>query len=108
RASHSPTAIWSLPAGASCARARSSPAPKNPKHRNERSQARPVIRDVVLVPGLWMPGAAMSLLAVRLARLGYAPRTFAYRGRGAIEANVESLAAFARDELGGREAHFMG
>src|ERR1044072_344026 len=30
-----------------------------------------VARDVVLAPGLWMPGAAMTLLAARLARAGY-------------------------------------
>ena len=37
-------------------------------------------RDVILVPGLWMPGAAMGLLARRLARAGYRPRVFSYRG----------------------------
>lgn len=61
-------------------------------------------RDVVLAPGLWMPGAAMELLAMRLARLGYRPRTFAYRGRSPFEANVERLAHFA----GGSAAHFIG
>jgi pimeloyl-ACP methyl ester carboxylesterase len=51
-----------------------------------------------------MPGAAMELLAMRLARLGYRPRTFAYRGRSPFEANVERLAHFA----GGSAAHFIG
>jgi pimeloyl-ACP methyl ester carboxylesterase len=63
-----------------------------------------VSHDVVLAPGLWMPGAAMELLAMRLARLGYRPRIFSYRGRSPFEANVERLAQFA----GGSAAHFIG
>jgi pimeloyl-ACP methyl ester carboxylesterase len=51
--------------------------------------------DVVLAPGLWMPGAAMSVLGARLARRGYRVRTFGYRGRAPFEANVEALARFA-------------
>jgi pimeloyl-ACP methyl ester carboxylesterase len=58
---------------------------------------------VVLAPGLWMPGAAMALLATRLARRGYTTRVFSYRGRSSFEANVEQLARFA-----GRGAHFVG
>lgn len=65
-------------------------------------------RDVVLVPGLWMPGAAMVLLARLLARAGYAVRVFSYRGRTPLEANVERLARFAREAFGGRPAHFVG
>ena len=49
---------------------------------------------VALVPGLWMPAAAMTLLARRLP--GYRPHVFAYRGRDSYEANVEALASFAR------------
>jgi pimeloyl-ACP methyl ester carboxylesterase len=64
--------------------------------------------DVILVPGLWMPGAAMALLAFRLAHAGYAPRAFAYRGRGPLEANVARLARFVREALGERPAHFVG
>lgn len=64
--------------------------------------------EVVLVPGLWMPGAAMILLSRRLARHGYSVRTFGHRGRGPFESNVERLARFARDRLGGRPAHFVG
>jgi pimeloyl-ACP methyl ester carboxylesterase len=67
-----------------------------------------VTRDVVLVPGLWMPGAAMALLAGRLARHGYQPRVFAYPGRATLDANAKRLAAFTREALGGREAHFVG
>jgi predicted alpha/beta hydrolase len=54
----------------------------------------PVSRDVVLAPGLWMPGAAMALLAARLERAGYAPHVFSYRGRSSFEANVERLSHF--------------
>lgn len=65
-------------------------------------------RTVVLVPGLWMPGMAMGLLAARLTRRGYAPRIFDYRGRSPFATNVERLARFARDALGGEPAHFVG
>lgn len=64
--------------------------------------------DVVLVPGLWMPGAAMVLLARLLARAGYAVRIFRYRGRTPIEANIERLARFAREAFDGRPTHFVG
>jgi pimeloyl-ACP methyl ester carboxylesterase len=67
-----------------------------------------VTRDVVLAPGLWMPGAAMALLAARLARAGYAPQVFAYRGRSLLEANVARCARFVHEALGGRPAHFIG
>ena len=60
--------------------------------------------NVVLVPGLWMPGAAMALLAVRLARVGYRPRLFSYRGRSPLDANVERLAKFAPKT----PSHFIG
>lgn len=60
------------------------------------------------MPGLWLPGAAMLLMAARLSRRGYAPRVFAYRGRSPLEANVERLARFARESLDGRPAHFVG
>jgi pimeloyl-ACP methyl ester carboxylesterase len=64
--------------------------------------------DVVLAPGLWMPGAAMALLAARLARAGYAPHVFAYRGRSLLEGNVVRFGRFVREALGGRPAHFIG
>ena len=50
--------------------------------------------DVVLVPGLWMPAAAMALLAARLSR--FRTHLFAYSGRRPHEANVDALARFAR------------
>ena len=66
------------------------------------------MHDVVLAPGLWVPSAAMALLAARLGRAGYATHVFAYRGRSPFEANVERFARFARDTAGGRPAHFIG
>jgi pimeloyl-ACP methyl ester carboxylesterase len=64
---------------------------------------------VLLVPGLWMPGAAMALLAARLGASGYSTRVFAYRGRSPFDANVERLARFARAVLsGGPPVHFLG
>ena len=63
---------------------------------------------VVLVPGLWMPGAAMALLAARLGRRGYAVRVFPYSGRRPFDANVERLARFARETMGERPTHFVG
>jgi len=67
-----------------------------------------VTRDVVLAPGLWMPGMAMALLAARLARAGYVPHVFAYRGRSPLEGNVARFARFAREALAGRPGHFIG
>jgi pimeloyl-ACP methyl ester carboxylesterase len=67
-----------------------------------------VTRDVVLAPGLWIPGAAMALLAARLARAGYAPQIFTYRSRSVLEGNVGRCARFVREALGGRPAHFVG
>ena len=54
-------------------------------------------RRVVLAPGLWMPGAAMALLAARLAGDGYSARVFSYSGRRPYERNLEALARFAGD-----------
>ena len=65
-------------------------------------------RDVVLVPGLWVPGAVMVLLARRLARAGFRSHIFGYPGRGPLEPNSERLARFARERCGSREAHFVG
>ncbi len=60
-------------------------------------------RELVLAPGLWMPGAAMALLAARLRGRGYAVRVFSYSGRRPYESNVETLARFAREK-----AFFVG
>jgi pimeloyl-ACP methyl ester carboxylesterase len=64
--------------------------------------------EVVLASGLWMPAAATALIAARLARAGYATRSFAYSGRQPFEANVERLAAFVQENYAGRAAHFVG
>jgi pimeloyl-ACP methyl ester carboxylesterase len=52
-------------------------------------------RHVVLVPGLWVPAAAMALLALRLQRRGHEVHVFGYAGRASYEANVEALARFS-------------
>ena len=65
-------------------------------------------RDVLLVPGLWMPAAAMGLLAARLAAAGFAARTFAWSGREPLEAGVERMARFAGRAFEGRAPHFLG
>lgn len=64
--------------------------------------------DVVLVPGLWMPSLAMSLLRARLAKAGYATHLFVYRGRAAVEDNISLLEKFILQRLGARAAHFVG
>ena len=60
--------------------------------------------DVVLAPGLWMPGAAMALLAARLARADYRTHVFSYHGRSPFDANVQRLAQFAPHH----PAHYIG
>jgi pimeloyl-ACP methyl ester carboxylesterase len=57
-------------------------------------------RHVVIVPGLWMPAAAMALLSLRLQRCGHDVRVFAYHGRAPYEANVEALARFSKGATG--------
>jgi len=63
-----------------------------------------VISEVVLVPGLWMPGAVMALIASRLRRAGYQAQCFGYRGRDNLQANLERLARHVE----GRTVHFVG
>ncbi len=65
-------------------------------------------REVVLVPGLWMPSVAMTLLGARLANAGYATHVFVYRGRDGVEENISLLENFIRARLGDRPAHFAG
>jgi pimeloyl-ACP methyl ester carboxylesterase len=60
--------------------------------------------EVILVPGLWVPAAVMTLLAARLARSGYLTRTFGYHGRAPLEANIERLARF----IDCRAVHLVG
>ena len=54
------------------------------------------MNEVVLTPGLWMPGVAMRLLAARLSQRGYRVHIFDYHGRAPFDANVEALASFAQ------------
>ena len=54
------------------------------------------MNDMVLAPGLWMPGVVMRMLAARLSQRGYRVHIFDYRGRAAFDANVEALARFAQ------------
>jgi len=55
-------------------------------------------REVILVPGLWMPGAAMAWLGARLTRAGMRCRAFDYSGRERpLAALAERLARFARE-----------
>lgn len=65
-------------------------------------------RDVVLVPGLWMPGVAMALFRARLARAGYTTHVFVYSGRASLEVNISLLEQFVLARLGSRSAHFAG
>jgi pimeloyl-ACP methyl ester carboxylesterase len=67
-----------------------------------------VTRDVLLVPGLWMPSMAMALFRARLAKAGYAAHVFVYRGRDTVEENISLLQKFILERLGGRAAHFAG
>lgn len=65
-------------------------------------------REVILVPGLWMPAAAMALIARRLAGAGYRTRWFGYSGRQPLEANIERLARFVDGRPGHLVGHSMG
>ncbi len=63
---------------------------------------------VLLVPGLWMPAAAMTFLALELARRGFSPQLFSYRGRSPMEANVERLACHAASLAREGALHYVG
>lgn len=60
--------------------------------------------EVVLVPGLWMPAAAMAFIAAQLSRAGFKTYRFGYWGRAPLEANIERLARF----IDGRGCHLVG
>jgi pimeloyl-ACP methyl ester carboxylesterase len=58
---------------------------------NER---RPVGRRIILLHGLWMPGASMQWFASKLAAAGHVPELFSYHGvTDGPEAAVEQLVA---------------
>jgi pimeloyl-ACP methyl ester carboxylesterase len=64
------------------------------------------MKNVILVHGLWVPGAVMHPLAARLAQAGFRCHTFSYMGVSRpLAVHAERLARRARD-LG--PAHFVG
>ena len=64
------------------------------------------MKALVLVHGLWVPGAVMQPLAARLAVAGFRCHTFSYMGAARpLAVHAERLARMAR-ELG--PAHFLG
>src|SRR5262245_22324871 len=65
-------------------------------------------QNVILAPGLWMPGAAMLLLAARLERRGHRVEVFDYRGRSPFESNIEDLARFVRRSINGHPFALVG
>lgn len=65
-----------------------------------------MMREVILLHGLWVPGIAMTPLAARLAAEGFRCQLFRYTGRDhPLEANAERLLRYAR-AVG--PAHFVG
>jgi pimeloyl-ACP methyl ester carboxylesterase len=63
-------------------------------------------REIILVHGLWTPGAVLWPLAWRLARRGYRPRLFTYPGRAPFVDNLGHLVRFAR--ASGGSVHVVG
>jgi pimeloyl-ACP methyl ester carboxylesterase len=68
-----------------------------------------VTRDVILVHGVWMPGAVMAWLKQHLAHHhGFRGHLFSYASiRGTLDENAELLADFIRD-LGIDDVHLVG
>lgn len=68
-----------------------------------------VVRDVVLLHGLWMPGFVMAPLASRLAQRGFRTHVFDYASRRTpIEVHADRLARFAREAANEAPVHFVG
>jgi hypothetical protein len=66
------------------------------------------MESVVIVHGLWMPGAETLLLRRRLDAAGFATRVFRYRSVGAgLDANAARLADFVTT-VPGDTVHFVG
>ena len=66
-------------------------------------------KDVVLLHGLWMPGAVMRALASRLRARGYRTHVFGYASRRhPIEAHSDRLVRFLRDAVGTEPVQFVG
>lgn len=65
-----------------------------------------MLREVILVHGLWVPALTMAPLAARLQAAGWRAHLFSYAGRERpLEAHAERLARFAQ---GIGAAHFVG
>lgn len=63
---------------------------------------------IILIPGLWMPAAALLPWQWRLQAAGHAVRRFAYPSwRNGLTSNVEAL-AHCLDETPGRPIHLVG
>lgn len=68
-----------------------------------------MIRDVVLLHGLWMPRASMAVVARRLSRAGYAPSLFGYPTvRHGPDEAIPRLAARLRERRAHVVAHSLG
>jgi pimeloyl-ACP methyl ester carboxylesterase len=67
-------------------------------------------RRVVLLHGLWMPGASMHWLASQLRAQGFSPRTFNYHGVAEDPAEAASRLSGVLLEAGGADivAHSLG
>lgn len=66
-------------------------------------------KDVVLLPGIWMPGGEMQFLRHRLeSEHGFAGHLFSYASvRGSLDENARALAGFLQ-KRGLHEAHLVG
>lgn len=63
---------------------------------------------VILVHGVWMPGAEMGFVRHHLAVMGFAPRQFHYRSVGRpTDESVAALAGF-QEKLEAAVVHFVG
>jgi pimeloyl-ACP methyl ester carboxylesterase len=62
----------------------------------------------LLVPGLWMPAAAMRVMARSLEQAGYTVHAFTYAGRASFDDNLARFTSCLREQLGGRPAHLVG
>lgn len=64
---------------------------------------------VVLVHGIWMPGAIMSILKYRLERHGFVGRLFDYYAVNVeLDENAERLASAVAEEAGDGPVHVVG
>lgn len=63
----------------------------------------------MLLPGLWTPAWAMSLLSRRLRQSGFTPRIFDYQAvRRDLRQNAAALEAYLARHVAGAAAHLVG